>query len=107
MNDMQKHFDVDDNQYLRLKETQPVMNTLPFSKVLVDSRYFTGKYRVDTLQGDLMNIAFYENEVPDLYKGEYTDWVFHDDVQKVYVIDSYKLFVKGINVHLFLVQIQV
>lgn len=107
MNDMQQHFDAEDNEFLRLKDTQPLMNTLPFDKVLIDSRYFNGKYRVDSLQGDLMNIAFHEGSGPDLYKGEYTEWSFHDDVQQVYVIDSYKLFVKGLNVQLFLVQIQV
>lgn len=103
---MQEHYSQEDNNEITLADTQPLMNTYPFEKVLIDSRYFSGKYRVDSLQGDLMNIGFYKGREPDLCKGEYTEWKYDDEVHNVYVIDRYTLFVKGLHIELFLVQIQ-
>ncbi|WP_287060565.1 hypothetical protein [Pantoea sp.] len=52
-----------------------------------------------------MNIGFYEGQEPDLHAGENADWLFYDDFSVVKVIDKYTLFVKGINVVIFLLQL--
>ncbi|SJZ36404.1 Phage terminase, large subunit GpA [Pantoea eucalypti] len=83
---------------------KPLMNTYAFDKVLLNPKYFTGKHSVDSFQGDCMNIGFYEGQEPALYAGEMAEWSFYDDVSEVRIIDKYTLFVKGINVVIFLVQ---
>jgi len=103
---MQEHFDHEDNQDITLMGIHPLMNTYPFDKTFIDARYFKGKHKVDSLQGDMMNIGFIEGNEPDLYKGEVTEWIAFDDVHEVYVVDKYKLFVKGIHVVVFLVQLR-
>lgn len=103
---MQEHYPQEDNEHLSLAGNHPLMNTYPYEKVLIDSRYFTGKYRVDSLQGDLMNIGFYKGQEPDIYKGELVEWSYYDDTHNVYVVDKVVLFVKGLEIMLFIVQLQ-
>jgi hypothetical protein len=103
---IEEHYDLDDAEHILFGDVKPLMNTYAFDKVLLNPKYFSGKHTVDSFQGHCMNIGFYEGHEPDLYAGEMAEWKFHDDVSVVKIIDKYKLFVKGINVVIFLVQLQ-
>ncbi|WNK56709.1 hypothetical protein RM151_11435 [Pantoea agglomerans] len=103
---IEEHYDLEEAEHILFGGVKPLMNTYAFDKVLLNSKYFSGKNTVDSFQGDCMNIGFYERQEPDLYTGEMTEWKFHDDISAVKIIDKYKLFVKGINVVIFLVQLQ-
>lgn len=103
---MKEHYDVEETQNITFGGNKPLMSTYPFEKVLADARYFKGKYKIDSLQGDMMNIAFYQGEEPELYKGEVTTWTYYDESLQVKIVDKYTLFVKGLNITYFLVQIQ-
>lgn len=104
---IEEHYDLEDAEYISFSGLKPLMNTYAFDKTLLNPKYFTGKNSVDSFQGHCMNIGFYEGQEPDLYTGEMTEWKFHDDISAVKIIDKYKLFVKGINVVIFLVQQQI
>ena len=103
---IEEHYDLEDAEYISFAAVKPLMNTYAFDKKLLNPKYFTGKNSIDSFQGDCMNIGFYEGHEPDLYTGEMTEWKFHYDISVVKIIDKYKLFVKGINVVIFLVQLQ-
>jgi len=104
---MEEHYDLEQAEHILFGNVKPLMNTYAFDKVLLNSKYFTGKHSVDSFQGDCMNIGFYQGQEPDLYAGEMAEWSFYDDVLVVKIIDKYTLFVKGINVVIFLVQQQI
>lgn len=103
---MNEHYEQQDNSNITLTGINPLMNTYAFDKTLVNAKYFKGKYKVDSFQGDMMNIGFIEGNEPDLYSGEFTEWKAFEEVSTVYVVDKYKLFVKGLHVVIFLVQLQ-
>ncbi|MDI3365977.1 hypothetical protein [Pantoea sp. V108_6] len=104
---IEKHYDLEEVDHVLFGDVKPLMNTYAFDKVLLNSKYFTGKNAVDSFQGDCMNIRFYKGQEPDLYTGEKAEWKYYDDVSVVKIIDKYTLFVKGINVVVFLVQLQI
>ncbi|MGC0802084.1 hypothetical protein WKH16_03440 [Pantoea agglomerans] len=102
---IEEHYDLEEAEHILFGDVKPLMNTYAFDKVLLNSKYFTGKNAFDSFQGDCMNIGFYEGQEPDLYAGEVAEWKYYDDVSSVRIIDKYILFVKGINVVVFLVQL--
>lgn len=103
---MIEHYDLEETQNITLAGVIPLMNNYSYESALLPARYFTGKHAVNPLGGKVMNIAFYEGQEPDLYKGETVEWIFYDDEHQVRIIDKATLFVKGLNLVMFLVQLK-
>lgn len=102
---MQQPYDEETTNNIKLNDHEVLMCNIPFNKSLLDAKYFKD-HGLDVMGFDCMNIAFRDDGVPVLSKGDQTEWQYYDEKYKVQVIDSYKLFVKGIKVHLFLVQLK-
>lgn len=102
---MQQPYDEETTKNIKLNAHEVLMCNIPFNQSLLDAKYFKD-YGLDVMGFDCMNIAFRDDGVPVLSKGDQAEWQYYDEKYKVQVIDSYKLFVKGIKVHLFLVQLK-
>lgn len=102
---MQQPYDEETTNNIKLNDHEVLMCNIPFNQSLLDAKYFKD-YGLDVMGFDCMNIAFRDDGVPVLSNGEQAEWQYYDEKYKVQVIDSYKLFVKGIKVHLFLVQLK-
>lgn len=102
---MQQPYNEEITKNIRLNGCDVLMCNIPFNQSLIDTKYYTG-YGLDVMGYDLMNVGFYDlqDRYPLLEKGDIADWQYFDETYKVQIIDSYKLFVKGINIQLYLVQ---
>ncbi|MBD1404673.1 hypothetical protein N4Q63_16035 [Leclercia adecarboxylata] len=102
---MQQHFSEDVTENITLDGHEVLMCNIPFSQAFIDSKYFNG-YGVDVMGHNFMNIAFMDVKMPVLNRGDIVNWQYYDDVYEVQVIDVYKLFVKGLNIQYYLVQLK-
>jgi len=102
---VQQPYDEETTNNIKLNDHEVLMCNIPFSQSLLDAKYFKG-FGLDVMGYDCMNIAFTDDKVPVLKKGDTAEWHYYEENYKVQVIDTYKLFVKGIKVHLFLVQLK-
>lgn len=100
---MEEHFDIEDTQQITLNDVKPFMNSYPFETVLLNPKYFFNGIKG---QGKAMNIAFDTMNDPQLQEGEEYVWKFYEDECSVLVIDRAELFVKGLHVVLYVVQLQ-
>ncbi len=102
---MQEHFSVEVTENIKLACKDVLMCNKPFNQAFIDSKYFKD-YGVDVMGHDFMNIAFMQVNDPVLNRGDIVDWQYYDDVYQVQVIDVYKLFVKGLDIQYYLVQLK-
>lgn len=102
---MQQHFSEDVTENITLDGHEVLMCNIPFNQAFIDSKYFNG-YGVDVMGHDFMNIAFMDDKMAVLNRGDIVNWQYYDDVYEVQVIDVYKLFVKGLNIQYYLVQLK-
>lgn len=100
---MKEHFDIEDTQEIRLNDTRPFVNSYPYETVLLNPKYFFNGIKG---QGKAMNIAFNTTNDPLLEVHEEYVWQFYDEENIVRVIDKTELFVKGLHVVLYVVQLQ-
>lgn len=102
---LEEHYDLESAENITLAGAKPLMNTYAVDKTLFNPKYFQCKYPIDSFQGDCMNIAFYQGQQPDIYPGELIEWKFYDESSIVKVVDTFTLFVKGLHIVYFIVQI--
>lgn len=102
---MQHHFSEDVTENITLDGYEVLMCNIPFNQAFINSKYFKD-YGVDVMGHDFMNIAFMDDKMPVLNRGDIVNWQYYDDVYEVQVIDVYKLFVKGLNIQYYLVQLK-
>lgn len=102
---MQEHFSEEVTENITLDGYEVLMCNRPFNQAFIDSKYFKD-YGVDVMGHDFMNIAFMGDDMPVLNRGDVVNWQYYDDVYEVQVIDVYKLFVKGLDIQYYLVQLK-
>lgn len=102
---MQEHFNEEVTENITLDGHDVLMCNRPFNQAFIDSKYFNG-YGVDVMGHEFMNIAFMDDNMPVLNRTDIVSWQYYDDVYEVQVIDVYKLFVKGLNIQYYLVQLK-
>jgi hypothetical protein len=101
---MKEHYDQFTTENILLNSEKPLMNSLPFETALLNPKYFT---QIDFTEGQAMNIAFTESADPNLTINDDYEWHFFEDVSTVKIIDRKKIFIQGINVVLYLVQLRI
>ncbi|UGB02225.1 hypothetical protein LRS40_21680 [Leclercia sp. G3L] len=102
---MQEHFSVEVTENIKLACKDVLMCNKPFNQAFINTKYFND-YGLDVMGNDCMNIAFMQVNDPVLNRGDIVDWQYYDDVYQVQVIDVYKLFVKGLDIQYYLVQLK-
>ncbi|MEN3752487.1 hypothetical protein ABC733_06580 [Mangrovibacter sp. SLW1] len=94
-----QHYDQEETDMILFAGSKPFMNSLQYNVCFIDS-----KFNPDFLAGDCMNIAFQLGKEPDVRKGHIVDWSYDGQVDKVKILDSTLLYVKGIRARTYVVQ---
>lgn len=96
-----QHFDAEEMQDILFAGKQPMMNSLPYNICYIDP-----KFKPDYLHGGgCMNIAFPVGKEPDVRKGDVVNWSNGTKTLTVMILDSTLLYVKGMRVRTYVVQI--
>lgn len=94
-----QHYDQEEMKLITLADKKPFMNSLQYNVCFIDP-----KFNPDFLASDCMNIAFQLGKEPDIRKGHTVEWKYDGQVQKVKILDSTLLYVKGMRVRTYVVQ---
>jgi|GEM_PF-997160 len=92
MNNMEQHFG-DLTPYIQLEGLTPVANSMPMDICFLGKKFKKVLKQVTFECNSYMNVCFDKEQ--NLAEGTVLEWSLHDDVMKVYVIGSTRVFVKG------------
>jgi hypothetical protein len=103
---MEEHYTQEDTQDIALEGVQPLMNSLQYHFAQMAPEFFTGKVHINSHAGMVMNVAFRDGAEPTLSEGQFSTWKYFDDEYPCRVIRRKRIFIKGVFVVLFVVQLK-
>lgn len=103
----EQHYTQEENQDLALAGVEPLMNSYMYHLSEMAPEFHTGEHKVNPNAGMCMNIAFMDGTEPaDLKPGQFSTWTRHDEKWPCRVLRKRKVFIKGVWVQLFVIQLK-
>lgn len=103
---MEEHYTQEESEDITLEGIQPLMNSLKFHFAQMAPEFFQGKVKINSKAGMVMNIAFRDGAEPDLKEGQFSTWKYFDDEYPCRIIRRKRIFIKGVFVVLFVIQLK-
>ncbi len=103
---MEKHYTQEENEDLALGDVQPLMNSYMYHYSDMAPEFHTGEHAVNPNAGMCMNIAFMDGSEPTLKLGQFSVWKRYDEEWPCRILRKRKVFIKGVWVQLFVVQLK-
>ena len=103
----EQHYTLEENQDLALAGVHPLMNSYMYHPSKIAPEFRTGEHKVNPNAGMCMNIAFMDGTEPkDLKSGHFSTWMRYDKEWPCRVLRKRKVFIKGVWVQLFVIQLK-
>jgi len=103
---MEEHYTQEETEDITLADKQPLMNSYQYHYSTMLPEFFKGKNAINSRAGMVMNIAFMEGTEPQLKEGQFSTWKQYDDECPCRIIRRKRIFIKGVNVVLLVVQLK-
>lgn len=104
---MEEHYTQEEtNNDITLDGVHPLMNSYQYHFSQMAPEFFQGKVCINSNAGMVMNIAFSDGSEPDLKEGQFAMWNHFDVDYPCRVIRRKRIFIKGVYVVLFVVQLK-